>query len=169
MLQSSERLHLKGWLSSLNHMAGWHVCVCVCTYVWESKCVFMHKLIHACVQMHSCISVRERERETFHVCVRVCLSIVVCVYLFKHYCSTYEQNGGPGVDARLQISINPKGLFYCSDVAIFYCFKATFLAKVVLQWSKAHYAWWQRASCFDFVWEVALQSALLKGCHIHLL
>ncbi len=144
--------------------------VCLCTREKASVCLctnyFMRVRECVCVQMHSCISVRERE--TFHVCVRVRLSIDLCVYLFKRYCSTSEQSGGPGVDARLQISINPRGLFYCSDVAIFYCFKATVLAKVVLQWPKAHYAWWQRTSCFIFVWEVTLQSTLLKGCHIHL-
>lgn len=108
-------------------------CVCVCVYVRVRKQVCVYAQINSCMCPDAFMHFCERERETFHVCVRVCLSIVVCVYLFKHYCSTYEQNGGPGVDARLQISINPKGLFYCSDVAIFYCFKATFLAKVVLQ------------------------------------
>ncbi len=101
----------------------------------------MYKFIHArvCLCPDACMHLCVCEREIFHVCTSVCvcarvwLSIVLCVYLFIQHCSTYEQNGGPGVDSRLQISVNPKGLFYCSDVALFYCFKATVLAKVMLQ------------------------------------
>lgn len=87
--------------------------------------------------------IKSHGRMTF-VCVYVCTceKASVCLHansfmrVRKCLCSdSYGQNGGPGVDTRL--SVNPSGLFYCSDVALCYSFKAT---KVVLQGPKAHYA-----------------------------
>ncbi len=82
----------------------------VCVYLWESKCVFMYKFIHACARVclyiHAFVCVCVRDFPCVYkcvcvcVCARVCLSIVLCVYLFIQHCSTYEQNGGPGVDFR---------------------------------------------------------------------